>query len=100
MENVHFVTLQDYNSMYLANDTIDSIVAVNSWIREPEDFAEFFSIEEYILQNQSSIGAQYFEFKLLSPPGESLQIAQFKVIYELVNGESFETSTDEIVLGQ
>jgi len=98
VQDIHFITLFDYNSQFAENDTIDSIVNVNDWTYSISDFSGFISIDDYVEQNQNSIQNQYFEFKILSPPLDPFQSGQFKIIYQLANGTIFEVVTEEMVL--
>lgn len=98
VKDMHIITLYNYNAQYQENDTIDSIIELNYWTSFISDYSKFFPIDEYIDQNKTSILNQYFEFKLVLPPDSISQTAQFRIIYELENGDSFQTVTEEVFL--
>lgn len=88
--DLHIITLMDYDSTYLANDTIDGIFMVKNELRE-------VIIEDFI----SIQGKIYFaNTNFLEPTRQpaSERDAQFKIVMDLDNGEHYEGTTEVIRL--
>ena len=98
VKNIHVITLNNYDSVYTKNDTINDIIRLNYWSNNITDTANSFSIADYVLQNDSSVRKKYFEMMVQTPPVDSLQETKFKIVYELNNGERFEAVTESVVL--
>lgn len=98
VKNIYFITINDYNSNYLKNDTLNEIIKINDWTSYPKEFNEFVSINDFINKNNNGFSDQSFEFKTTEQPNEKFNLTQFKVVLELKNGEMFETNTKEVML--
>jgi hypothetical protein len=82
--------LDGYNEEYLQNDTLNRIVLANYWTYFTEDFNNFFSLADFIEENNSNISKDIFELKLSEPPTKRSGEYQFKLVFNLTNGDVFE----------
>jgi hypothetical protein len=98
VDTIYLVTLQDYNSQYSQNDTLNNIVSTNDWTYRVDDFTNFFSLTNYIEANKDSILRSGFELKITEPPSDVSNAYSFKLIFILQTGDRFETTSDKIEL--
>ena len=100
VDTIYLISLHDYNSQYLQNDTLNNIILTNYWTYEAADFDNFFPLREYIEENKDGIMRDMFEIKIEEPPSDSTGDYSFKLIFILQNGEKFEKTTDSITLSK
>lgn len=98
MDTIYFVALHDYNAEHLANDTLNSIVLTNYWTSNMDDFQEFFPLSQYLDENKEHIYYDGFDIRVAEPPAASSTLQQFKIVFRLANGETFEATSQPIRL--
>jgi hypothetical protein len=90
VDTLFLITLDGYNEEYLQNDTLNNIVLANYWTYFTEDFTNFFSLADFIEENNSNIFKDVFELKFSEPPTKGSGEYQFKLVFNLTNGDVFE----------
>lgn len=90
-------TVYDYNNNFSAGDIINPIILTNDWTFRVDDFTEFDSIQEYLINNAEGVRDDIFEIKLNEAPISSSQFA-IQLTYKLNNGEEFDRTTETITL--
>jgi hypothetical protein len=98
VDTIYLVTLQDYNTQYSQNDTLNNIILTNYWTFIEDDFNNFFPLKNYIQENKDGIMKDVFEIKIEEPPTDTSNDYSFKLIFILQNGDKFEKVTDKITL--
>ena len=98
VDTIYLVTLQDYNTQYSQNDTLNNIILTNYWTFVDDDFNNFFPLKNYIEENKDGIMRDVFEIKIGEPPTDTSNDYSFKLIFILQNGDKFEKTTDNITL--
>ena len=98
LDTLYIVTLNDYNSNYKANDTINKIILLNEWTYSLENYNQFKSPAQYIQENNKSVKAKTFEIKFNEKPGDASSEQKFKIIYKLNNGRTFDVITSSVKL--
>lgn len=92
LANVTMITKQDFNSNYLANDTI-----TNLFLIETRESTETMDLLTYLETDTSFIRFENLIFNLKEGP-DTTKAFQMDVILELENGEVYEVTTDEIMI--
>jgi len=98
MDTLFIVTLNNYNELFQANDTINDIILTNDWTYKTEDFDNFQPISTLLNENRETIFNTNFEIKLNEKPSIFNQLHSFKVILVLNNGETFESISETVSL--
>lgn len=98
IDTMYVVTLQDYSSTHRNNDTINDIVVANYWTYNQEAYHNFFPLSTYISENDSTIKESTFEFKFTKEPNLNKGEYQFKLIYVLDDGHTFEATSERVQL--
>lgn len=98
VDTMYLVTLQDYNSQYLQNDTLNNIMLINDELLNIQDFKNFTDLSKYTQNNSDVIRKGYFDFKLTEPPLNSNDEYRFKLIFILKSGEEFEKISEPVRL--
>ncbi len=88
--NMHIITLLDYDSTHVANDTIDDLFMIKNELREV-DIPDFITIQGKIY------GANTNYFEPTRQP-TTARNAQFKIVMDLDSGEHYEGTTEVIKL--
>lgn len=98
VDTIYIITLHDYNARYRLNDTLNSIVLANYWTTSVGHLDNFFPLSRYTEENEQRIAHDGLDIRLAEPPGTSSAVHEFKVVFRLVNGETFEETSRSIRL--
>lgn len=90
ISSLNIITLHDYNENYKANDNINSIIEFSNNISNNGIHRETY--EEFISLNTENIKFKYSFLKPNQEPSSGSTI-EFKLIFELTNGEIYEIVT-------
>jgi hypothetical protein len=96
IDTIYLVTLQDYNSQYFKNDTLNNIVKTNYWMYFEKDFYKFFPLSSYIAQNKNVIVEDGLDIKIAAPPSNLSSGFNFKLIFILQGGDRFEATNKTV----
>lgn len=95
VDTLYIVALEDYNTEYLRNDTLNNIIQVNDYFSGPT----FYSLDEYLIDNRESIMLESLTIKLTEGPTEDTAL-DFELIYVLSSGEEFKQRSSVVNLRQ
>lgn len=93
IDTILVITQFDYDSTFLAGDTLSPIVTINDgWANN-----NFISLSEFITQNKENIRAAYgFDIQLTKKPKDLSTHYTFDVIVKLGNGEVHTSTTSGV----
>lgn len=93
IDTVLVITQSDYDSTFLAGDTLSPIININS-----NSYRKRFEpLSEFITENRSTIYGQYgFDIQLTSKPQSLTTPYTFDVIIKLGNGEEYRSTTTPV----
>lgn len=97
IDTLYLVTQQDYNGQYLKNDTLNQIIELNYRTIDQNSFDSFLPLSTFIQENNDYIKGEELEIKTTEPPTNDGEY-DFKLIFILNNGESFEKVSDKVNL--
>lgn len=98
INSLDVISLNNYNSMFAQNDTINEIILIDDQFRINGNFKDFTSIESFINKYDDFLYTERIMFKLTKAPDSINQ--KFKLIISLDNGEVFTSITNPINLIQ
>jgi len=96
VETLYLITLQDYNSSYLKDDTLNNIISTNYSIYQ-DNLYDFFPLETFLQDNQDNIRNDMLQIKITEPPSTENEF-NFKLIFTLKNGDTFVAISDKVRL--
>jgi hypothetical protein len=94
LKEIYVIAMKDYNELYHADDTLNSIVSVG------ENVNDVHSIEQFKSQNSPTLFAQDLIVKLTQAPADDMGFHQFKVVMHLLNGDIFSVTSDPVLLSK
>jgi hypothetical protein len=98
IDTLYFISLNDYNSNYSSNDTINDIIELYNWRYNQSNLNDSSSVPTYVESNKSGIKNTAFVINLSEEPSNTKTPFAVKLIYKMNNGEVFKTSSSEIIL--
>lgn len=93
IDTILVITKFDYDSTFLAGDTLSPIVTINNgWANN-----SFIPLSEFITQNKETIRVAYgFDIQLTKKPKDLTTHYTFDVIVKLGNGEVYTSTTPQV----
>ncbi|MCV9387266.1 hypothetical protein [Reichenbachiella ulvae] len=97
IDTLYVKTVNDYSDNYSAGAVVNDIVVMNIITNSTNDFDSFFSLEDYISNNEEGVLYYFFEIKLTEGPSQSgAQI--FELEYVLNDGQTFTDISTSVIL--